>query len=76
MPMPRTLKTSLSITSLLTELPRVEEELTEPTVESVLIFHPKLTSKCGPLKEPSMSEEKEKPDKLPREKSQSVNLND
>jgi hypothetical protein len=75
-PMLKILKISPSITSLLIELPKVEEELTEPMVESVLTFHLKPTSKCGLLKEPLTLKEKEKPDKSPREKSQSENLND
>lgn len=58
------------------ELLKVEEELTELMVELVHIFHPKLTSKCGLLKKPLMLEDKEKPDKLLKEKSQSVNHND
>ncbi len=58
------------------ELPKVEEELTELTVESVHIFHLKLTSKCGLLKKPSTLEDKEKLDKLLKEKFQLDNLND
>jgi hypothetical protein len=45
-------------------------------VELVLTCHRKLTSKCGPLKEQSTSRDKVRPDKLPKEKSQSVSLND
>jgi len=74
--MPKILKTSPLSTSKSTELPRVEEEHTEPTVESVHIFHPKLTSKCGLPKRLSTSEEKESPDKLLKEKSQLENPND
>lgn len=74
--MPKILNNSPLITFKSIELLKVEEEHTEPMVESAHISHLKLISKCGPLKRQLTSEEKEKPDKLPREKSQSVKLND
>ena len=58
------------------ELQKVEEELTELMVESVLIFHAKLTFKCGPPKKQSMLKRKEKQDKSQREKFQWENHND
>lgn len=45
-------------------------------VESVHISHHKHTYKCGLPKKPLMSEEKAKPDKLLKERSQLVNPND
>jgi hypothetical protein len=57
----------------LIELLKEEEELTELTVELVHIFHVKLMFKCSPLKDKLMLKEKEKLDKLLKEKSQSDN---
>lgn len=48
---------------------REEEELIELMVELVHIFLRNAISKCGQLKKHLMLERKEKPDKLPREKS-------
>jgi hypothetical protein len=58
------------ITYKLIELLKVEEEHIELMVELVHIFHAKLMFKCSPLKEQLMLKDKEKPDKLPKEKSQ------
>jgi hypothetical protein len=69
----KTWKTWPSNTFKSIELPKEEEELTELTVESVLICHVKLTSKCGPTKSQLTSKEKAKPDKSLKEKSPSEN---
>ena len=54
----------------LTELPKEEEEHTEPMVESALIFLPNAMLKCGQLKKFKMLKKKEKPNKLLKEKFQ------
>jgi hypothetical protein len=50
------------------ELLRVEEEPIEPMVELVPIYHAKPTFKYGQLKKQLMLKNKEKPDKLQRER--------
>ena len=54
----------------LTELPKVEEELTELMVVLVHIYHLNAMLKCGQHRKHRMSKNKEKQNKLQKEKCQ------